>query len=254
MFSRGETRVSLAPSLFLCSSERENREARNECKRWSVGWSVARTDSAYNLRLASTFLFSWKITERRCAGKIDTLRPLFAADNKNGKKISPFPSPWKTRCLFLPPSLSLSLFRWSGVSQTFLLLLSEPVLLVERAPRVQSVTDCSRSRRETRWKKENAKILRQGGDELHLEQGQCHGGDEAFVCKTVPSAPRPFLPFLFPSLFSTGNRQHLCLSALGETRRSLYSFERLIPRVCRPIRRPVLFHPGRGIDFSTLLR
>lgn len=156
---------------------------------------------------------------------------------------------------FPPPLLSLSLFRWSGVSQTFLLLLlSEPVLLVERAPRVQSVTDCSRSRRETRWKKENAKILRQGGDELHLEQGQCHGGDEAFVCKTVPSAPRPFLPFLFPSLFSTGNRQHLCLSALGETRRSLYSFERLIPRVCRPIRRPVLFHPGRGIDFSTLLR
>lgn len=75
----------------------------------SVGRSVARTDSAYNLRLASTFLFSWKITERRCAGKIDTLRPLFAADNKNGKKISPFPSPWKTRCLFLPPfSLFLS--------------------------------------------------------------------------------------------------------------------------------------------------
>lgn len=111
MFSRGETRVSLAPSLFLCSSERENREARNECKRWSVGRSVARTDSAYNLRLASTFLFSWKITERRCAGKIDTLRPLFAADNKNGKKnlsfsftvenAVPFPPP--------PPSLSFSL-------------------------------------------------------------------------------------------------------------------------------------------------
>lgn len=250
MFSRGETRVSLAPSLFLCSSERENREARNECKRWSVGWSVARTDSAYNLRLASTFLFSWKITERRCAGKIDTLRPLFAADNKNGKKNLSFSFTVENAVPFPPPSLSLSLFRWSGVSQTFLLLLSEPVLLVERAPRVQSVTDCSRSRRETRWKKENAKILRQGGDELHLEQGQCHGGDEAFVCKTVPSAPRPFLPFLFPSLFSTGNRQHLCLSALGETRRSLYSFERLIPRVCRP----VLFHPGRGIDFSTLLR
>lgn len=250
MFSRGETRVSLAPSLFLCSSERENREARNECKRWSVGWSVARTDSAYNLRLASTFLFSWKITERRCAGKIDTLRPLFAADNKNGKKNLSFSFTVENAVPFPPPPLSLSLFRWSGVSQTFLLLLSEPVLLVERAPRVQSVTDCSRSRRETRWKKENAKILRQGGDELHLEQGQCHGGDEAFVCKTVPSAPRPFLPFLFPSLFSTGNRQHLCLSALGETRRSLYSFERLIPRVCRP----VLFHPGRGIDFSTLLR
>lgn len=250
MFSRGETRVSLAPSLFLCSSERENREARNECKRWSVGWSVARTDSAYNLRLASTFLFSWKITERRCAGKIDTLRPLFAADNKNGKKNLSFSFTVENAVPFPPPPLSLSLFRWSGVSQTFLLLLSEPVLLVERAPRVQSVTDCSRSRRETRWKKENAKVLRQGGDELHLEQGQCHGGDEAFVCKTVPSAPRPFLPFLFPSLFSTGNRQHLCLSALGETRRSLYSFERLIPRVCRP----VLFHPGRGIDFSTLLR
>lgn len=250
MFSRGETRVSLALSLFLCSSERENREARNECKRWSVGWSVARTDSAYNLRLASTFLFSWKITERRCAGKIDTLRPLFAADNKNGKKNLSFSFTVENAVPFPPPPLSLSLFRWSGVSQTFLLLLSEPVLLVERAPRVQSVTDCSRSRRETRWKKENAKVLRQGGDELHLEQGQCHGGDEAFVCKTVPSAPRPFLPFLFPSLFSTGNRQHLCLSALGETRRSLYSFERLIPRVCRP----VLFHPGRGIDFSTLLR
>lgn len=156
---------------------------------------------------------------------------------------------------FPPPlSLSFSLSLVGRFANVVLLLLSEPVLLVERAPRVQSVTDCSRSRRETRWKKENAKILRQGGDELHLEQGQCHGGDEAFVCKTVPSAPRPFLPFLFPSLFSTGNRQHLCLSALGETRRSLYSFERLIPRVCRPIRRPVLFHPGRGIDFSTLLR
>lgn len=148
-----------------------------------------------------------------------------------------------------PPSLSFSLSlvgRFANVPPPPL----GTVLLVERAPRVQSVTDCSRSRRETRWKKENAKVLRQGGDELHLEQGQCHGGDEAFVCKTVPSAPRPFLPFLFPSLFSTGNRQHLCLSALGETRRSLYSFERLIPRVCRP----VLFHPGRGIDFSTLLR
>lgn len=107
MFSRGETRVSLAPSLFLCSSERENREARNECKRWSVGWSVARTDSAYNLRLASTFLFSWKITERRCAGKIDTLRPLFAADNKNGKKNLSFSFTVENAVPFPPP---LSLF------------------------------------------------------------------------------------------------------------------------------------------------
>lgn len=198
MFSRGETRVSLAPSLFLCSSERENREARNECKRWSVGWSVARTDSAYNLRLASTFLFSWKITERRCAGKIDTLRPLFAADNKNGKKISPFPSPWKTRCLFLPLPLSLSLFRWSGVSQTFLLLLSEPVLLVERAPRVQSVTDCSRSRRETRWKKENAKISAKVEMSSTSSKDNATGATKPLCVKRFHA---PFYLFFFPPFF-----------------------------------------------------
>lgn len=251
MFSRGETRVSLAPSLFLCSSERENREARNECKRWSVGWSVARTDSAYNLRLASTFLFSWKITERRCAGKIDTLRPLFAADNKNGKKKSLLFLHRGKRGAFSSPPLSLFLsfagraFRKRSSSSS-----RNPSSWwsARREFKVSPIVPGAGVRRggKRRTRRSSAKVEMSSTS----SKDNATGATKPLCVKRFHPLHAPFYLFFFPPFFSTGNRQHLCLSALGETRRSLYSFERLIPRVCRP----VLFHPGRGIDFSTLLR
>lgn len=57
------------------------------------------------------------------------------------------------------------------------------------------------------WKKENTRRRFEGGDELHLERGQCHGGDAAFVCKTT-EVPRRCLPSTYSTpLFNFFNRR-----------------------------------------------
>lgn len=62
------------------------------------------------------------------------------------------------------------------------------------------------STRDVGEKKEN---MFGGGDELHLEYGQCHGGDAAFVCKTIETQRR--CPLSTPRLFlafSTGRHRN----------------------------------------------
>lgn len=88
-------------------------------------------------------------------------------------------------------------------------------------------------------------------------QGQCHGGDEAFVCKTaevphtvvLPSAPHPFLPFFPPFFYRHTVIGNTLLSALGQTRAEFTLVREIDSSALSRSSRPVLFHKEGGDRF-----